>query len=222
MLLPPQSGLRNRYLLLSDAILLLFGVGMAYTLRFEGFHWGPQHTQTAVVYALTSLPIKLGIFLWFGFYRRLWRHAGVLELEQILEATALSGACCFILGAVLLPWSGLTPVRVPYSLLLLDAMLTTAFVSLPRMMVRIRARRHKFVHAEQLKRVLIAGAGASGGMIVRELLGHPQLGLLPIGFVDDDQSKLNHRLHDVPVLGKLDDIPVTAKRLRIDEVITGE
>jgi len=219
MLLPPLAGLRNRYLLLSDALLLLLGVGLAYTLRFEGFNWGFQHTQTALVYALTSLPLKLAIFLWFGFYRRLWRHAGVLELEQVLEGTALSGACCFILGAVLLPWSGLTPVRVPYSLLLLDAMLTTAFVSLPRMMVRIKARRHKFVPGEQVRRVLIAGAGASGGMIVRELLGHPQLGLVPLGFVDDDPSKLHHKLHDLPVFGRLDEIPAIARRLRIDEIV---
>ena len=210
MFLPPLTGLRNRYLLLSDAVLMLLGVGLAYTLRFEGFHWGPPQAQTALVYTLFSLPIKLTIFLWFGFYRRLWRHAGVLELEQILEGSALSGAVCFILGAVVLPWSGLTPVRVPYSVLLLDAMLTTAFVALPRMMVRVRARRHRFAHADAVRRVLIAGAGASGGMIVRELLGHPQLGLVPVGFVDDDPQKLHHRLHDLPVLGTLDEIPAIA------------
>ncbi len=163
MFIPPFTALRNRYLLLSDALLLLLSVGLAYTLRFEGLQWGPDHVRTALAYTLLSVPLRLSVFFWFGFYRRLWRHAGVLELEQILEGTAFSGAVCFILGAVLLPWSGLTPVRVPYSVLLLDAMFTTAFVALPRMMMRIRGRRKRFVTADEVRRVLIAGAGRLGG-----------------------------------------------------------
>ena len=51
--------------------------------------------------------------------------------------------------------------------------------------------------------MLIVGAGAAGEMIVKELLGHPQLGLNPIGFVDDDRTKHGHRLCDLPVLGSL-------------------
>ena len=219
MFIPPFTALRNRYLLLSDALLLLLSVGLAYTLRFEGLQWGPDHVRTALAYTLLSVPLRLSVFFWFGFYRRLWRHAGVLELEQILEGTAFSGAVCFILGAVLLPWSGLTPVRVPYSVLLLDAMFTTAFVALPRMMMRIRGRRKRFVTADEVRRVLIAGAGASGGMIVRELLSHPQLGLVPVGFVDGDPQKLHHRLNNLPVLGSLEDIPAIARRHRVDEVI---
>ena len=219
MFIPPLTALRNRYLLLSDAFLLLLSVGLAYTLRFEGLDWGPDHFQTALAYTLLSLPLRLSIFFWFGFYRRLWRHAGVLELEQILEGTVFSGTVCFILGAVVLPWSGLTPVRVPYSVLLLDAMLTTAFVALPRMMMRIRARHRRFVTADQVRRVIICGAGASGGMIARELLTHPQLGLVPVGFVDDDPQKLHHRLQNLPILGSLASIPEVARRHRVDEVI---
>ena len=51
--------------------------------------------------------------------------------------------------------------------------------------------------------MLIVGAGAAGEMIVKELLSHPQLGLNPIGFVDDDRRKHGHRMCDLPVLGAL-------------------
>jgi UDP-GlcNAc:undecaprenyl-phosphate GlcNAc-1-phosphate transferase len=48
---------------------------------------------------------------------------------------------------------------------------------------------------------LIYGAGQNGQLILRELLRNPQLGLRPIGFLDDDPA-LHHRMvQRVPVLG---------------------
>jgi FlaA1/EpsC-like NDP-sugar epimerase len=56
-------------------------------------------------------------------------------------------------------------------------------------------------------------------MIVRELLGHPMLGLNPIGFVDDDRSKHGHRMCDLPVLGDLAAIPDLVLAHEIDEIV---
>ena len=210
---------RNRYLFLLDATLLVASVLIAYALRFEGFSWGPQHDETAKYYLLIAVPLKLSIFLWLGLYRRLWRHAGVLELEEILQASLLSAACCTVIGAFLLPGSGLTELRVPYSVLLLDALLTTGILALPRLMFRMLSRRRRPGSQVASTRVLIVGAGAAGGMIARELIGHPDLGLLPVGFVDDDQAKHRHRLHNLPVLGSLADIPRLAKTHRVGEVV---
>jgi FlaA1/EpsC-like NDP-sugar epimerase len=54
---------------------------------------------------------------------------------------------------------------------------------------------------------------------VRELLGHPMLGLNPIGFVDDDRSKHGHRMCDLPVLGNLAAIPDLVLAHDIDEIV---
>jgi FlaA1/EpsC-like NDP-sugar epimerase len=56
-------------------------------------------------------------------------------------------------------------------------------------------------------------------MIVKELMGHPTLGLNPIGFVDDDRSKHGHRMCDLPVLGSLASIPDLVLTHEIDEVV---
>ena len=56
-------------------------------------------------------------------------------------------------------------------------------------------------------------------MIVKELLGHPQLGLNPVGFVDDDRAKHGHRLGDLPVLGPLARIPDFIRRHEVEELI---
>ena len=211
--------LRNRHLLMLDALLLGLCTMAAYVVRFEGFHWGAETLYTALVYLAVSLPVKLGVLLYVGLYRRLWRFAGAAELEHILVATAISASLSSLIGAALLPWLGITPVRVPLSVLFIDGCLSAGAVALPRLFIRLLGRRTQWRKLETARRVLIVGAGAAGEIIVKELLSHPQLGLVPIGFVDDDRSKLGHRLCDLRVLGSLDQIRDLVLRHDVEEVI---
>ncbi len=199
--------------MLSTSVWLAFGV------RFEGWDWGIVYQQAAWAYLLLSLPIKLMIFFQLGHYRRIWRLAGFVEMEQILLAGTLSAAACAVLGALILPGAGVTTVRVPFSVLLLDAFFALVVVSLPRFFLRLEGRWAGRSGREKHRRVLIAGAGAAGGLIARELMRHSQLALLPVGFVDDDRSKHGHKLQNLPVLGALKDIPRLARAFRIDEVV---
>lgn len=67
--------------------------------------------------------------------------------------------------------------------------------------------------------MLIAGAGAAGAMVVREMQRNPGLGMDPVGFLDDDRVKIGKRIYGVPVLDALSQLPETVKTRRIDEVI---
>jgi FlaA1/EpsC-like NDP-sugar epimerase len=69
------------------------------------------------------------------------------------------------------------------------------------------------------KRALIVGAGNSGEMIVRQINREPQLGYVPVCFVDDDVTKKGNRIHGVPVSGTIKDIPELVKSRRIEEII---
>src|SRR2546430_7967166 len=119
-----MANIRNRYLLVSDLLLLTAAPFVAYAIRFEGFFWTAPDKQTASVYAVLSLVLKLVVFLPFGLYSRLWRHASIPDLAKILQATALSPAGCAALGLVALPGGGLTAGRLPISIIMLDAFLT--------------------------------------------------------------------------------------------------
>jgi FlaA1/EpsC-like NDP-sugar epimerase len=211
--------LRNRHLLILDAVLLGLSTMVAYVVRFEGLDWGGANLHTALVYLLFSLPLKLGVLLYVGLYRRLWRFAGVAELEHILVATAISASLSTLLGAAVLPGLTLTPLRVPLSVLFIDGCLSAGAVALPRLFIRLLGRRSQWRRLEAARRVLIVGAGAAGEVIVKELLSHPQLGLNPIGFVDDDRSKHGHRLCDLPVYGALSAIKDLVLRYDVEEVI---
>ena len=215
----PPAGLRNRHLLALDAILLPLATLAGFAIRFEGLTWPPGYALVATWFVVLSVPIKMAVALAAGLYRRVWRHASVHEVEQILTASLISGTICFLVGAFLIPGAGLAPLRVPLSLLVLDALLTAAIFALPRMAVRLIATRRRAGRQDNAQRVLVAGAGAAGAMIVRELRGNPELGLDPVGFVDDDRSKHGNRVSNLPVLGSLGDLTAIVDAHKIDEVI---
>jgi len=68
-------------------------------------------------------------------------------------------------------------------------------------------------------RAILAGAGHSGEMMARELQRERQSGLLPIGFLDDDEYKQHTQVADLPVLGTLADAARVAAELRISYII---
>jgi len=199
-----RNGLRNRHLLAIDLALVPVATLLAFALRFEGLSWPGDYPRIAATYLLFALPIKISLLLIFGLYRRLWRLASVSELESILLATGLSALLCLGLGAWVLPIAGVTTLRVPLGVLANDGLLTAFVVALPRLILR-SIEWHQTGQAVGSRRVLIAGAGVAGGMLVKQLRGSPQLGLTPIGFVDDDPDKQRHQLHGLPVLGPLKD-----------------
>jgi FlaA1/EpsC-like NDP-sugar epimerase len=214
-----STHLRNRYLFLSDVVLFSASVILAFTIRFEGFEWGAEQHKTAVVFLAVALPVKL-LTLWAaGLYRRLWRYAGLLELERLIVTSAISGLAGLFIGALVLPVTGLTSMRVPLSVLFLDGLLTGVFAAVPRLAVRSYGRRAQSRRLIGAKRVLIVGAGAAGELIVKELLAHPHLGLNPIGFVDDDASKHGHRMHNRLVLGPVSSLRDLIMQYEVDEVI---
>lgn len=94
-----------------------------------------------------------------------------------------------------------------------------------------RALQHKlqealFTRGLGCRRVLIYGAGPTGRHLLRRLSGSPQLGFLPVGFLDDRRDKQGLELQGqtgkdytrVKVLGRLADLAAVAREQPFDEV----
>jgi FlaA1/EpsC-like NDP-sugar epimerase len=216
--------IRNRHFLALDAALLALASWVAFLARFEGSAFPPGVGRMIAAYLLVALPVRL-IALWrMGLYARLWRYAGQADLEHLLAACAVLAGVGLVIGfgAGLVP--GAPFARVPLSILLLDGLLGGLAVTVPRLVMRRRrdwAARSWGRRAtdEPGRRVLIAGAGAAGAMMARELCSHPGLGARPVAFVDDDPSKRHRRLHGIPVVGGLDQIADIVRKYAIDEVV---
>jgi len=67
------------------------------------------------------------------------------------------------------------------------------------------------------QRVLVLGAGRAGEMLVREM--RRDNAYLPVGFLDDGKGLANARVHGIPVLGCLDDLPAVIHKGEIDFIV---
>jgi FlaA1/EpsC-like NDP-sugar epimerase len=66
---------------------------------------------------------------------------------------------------------------------------------------------------------LIVGAGAGGELIAGEMLGNRHWGFRPIGFVDDNVSRVGQLVRGLPVLGVTTDIAAIAEREQVDVIV---
>src|SRR4051794_16609117 len=82
----------------------------------------------------------------------------------------------------------------------------TVLLTTGRLVLAVYVRREQHAGRGQLPTVIV-GADAVGRQIARRLVDHPELGLRPVGFVDEDLVARHDRDdHDVPVLGSIDDL----------------
>jgi FlaA1/EpsC-like NDP-sugar epimerase len=68
-------------------------------------------------------------------------------------------------------------------------------------------------------RALVVGAGEAGVALARDLRRVCSFGLTPIGFLDDDVTKLGTRPDDIPVLGVLDELERIVAATGADAVV---
>jgi exopolysaccharide biosynthesis polyprenyl glycosylphosphotransferase len=70
------------------------------------------------------------------------------------------------------------------------------------------------------KSVLIMGAGVVGAQVARRLESHPEYGLTPVGFLDEDPPSVAEvGGRDLPVLGTIEDLEETVMRTGVRHLI---
>jgi len=152
----------------------------------------------------------------FGVPRLSWRYISIGDVTRVLTAVSAANAV-LLLVRLFGPALGrhLDVVVIPLGVIAMNFAL--AFLGLVgiRAMRRLHGeaadRRQKDAGAER-HRVLLIGAGQAGVMVAREIMNRPDLGLQPVGFLDDDPSKLNTSIGGLPVLGRTSDVREVAER----------
>ena len=152
-----------------------------------------------------------------GLYGPMWRYASVLEARRIVQAGVLGGTGV-VLANLLVQWLAGGLRALPLSVAIFGAVLNLLCIGAIRFQSRLSAARQRSLDTER-QRVLVAGAGAAGSMMLKDLLHSPSLGLVPVGVVDDDRRKVGRRLHGIPVLGTLASIPRLADRYQAHAVL---
>jgi len=218
-----RSRIPNLIFLLADIIITLIAITAAFALRLAG-DTVTDYIGSLYWMILISLLIKPAIYYFFGLYRRLWAYASINELTLISAAVTVASA---VFSAVMLILfisriNGARILNFPRTILAIDWLLSLVGIGGLRFSFRLvaegRAASKKPI-ARKARNVLIIGAGDAGALVVRELQRNPQLGLHPVGYLDDDLSKQRHQIHGVQVVGKLADLRRTLEHRSVNEVI---
>lgn len=216
------ANLRNRHYFLLDLLLLAVAVYLSFVLRLERFDLG-IFWPGSFIFAAAMVCITPIIFRYAGVYSRYWRYASTDELSLLAGAVAVATVAAYIAGLgviVLAQASYVIPRSAPF----ITFFLALAFTAAPRLLVRMTGRSlsrrlQQPAYNGPRRRVLVAGAGDAGAMIVREMQNNPRLGLDVAGYIDDDPAKSNVWIHGVPVLGSRQAIPAAVRNFDVDLVI---
>jgi FlaA1/EpsC-like NDP-sugar epimerase len=205
-----------------DLLVFSLAFWLAFLFRFE-FQIPMYWARVAAVDWPYVVVLSYGILIVFGVPRFSWRYVSIRETARIWFAMLATTA---VLVAMRFGFDNLHgPLQfavMPLSVL--ASYFVFSFVGL----VGIRVTRRVYGEAKERKRrgdghdrkrVLLIGAGQAGVLVARELAARPDLGLNPVGFLDDDRMKIGSQISGLPVLGTTAEIAMIAERKRVDRVL---
>lgn len=209
-----------------DFVGLVFALVAAMFLRFDG---APPWVMVKM--ALFAAPyVALMKYTWmlvFGIPQFAWRYVGLREAMRIVMALLCATATLIVVRLVAHPLVAFHPVFryaiIPFGVIAIDGLLSVV------VLVSLRALRRAYVERQEragrsvapvvTTRTLIVGAGNEGVALAREIDLHPEFGIEPVGFVDDDVTKHGTRIHGIRVLGGTRELAALCRHHDVEQAI---
>jgi FlaA1/EpsC-like NDP-sugar epimerase len=181
---------------------------LAFWLRFDGDI--PPEFQERFIQLLPALLVLRAVaFVASRLHYGLWRYVSISDLKAIVTGVAASSVAFYILV------SWIIQASYPRTVIVIDALILILILSGLRMTRRLVRE----MHGGTGRRVIIIGAGDAGEMIVRELIFGSSSDYHPVGFIDDNRTKIGRYIHGVPVLGTTEDIDGVLEATKAEEVL---
>jgi FlaA1/EpsC-like NDP-sugar epimerase len=211
-----------------DGVLVAIAYYLAFQLRFDkgpsGFY-SLLRERTIWWVLVGSLPVLIVSRV----YQRRWRYSGQRDYEAVMRAIVAIVLLTVVAVVVLRPVQhrtdhGTSTIGLPNGVIVLFFLLCLLFLLGVRMFARTVYERRPLAAFRGGRKgdrsVLIVGAGDGGRLVLREIDRNRELGLTPVGFLDDDTGKHGLRIDGVRVRGNTeDDLPRILEESEPDEVI---
>jgi FlaA1/EpsC-like NDP-sugar epimerase len=208
-----------------DGALVAVAYYLSYRLRFDAGRMPHKYDRlfdSTIVFVVAG---SLVVFTLSRLELKQWRYTSSRDYIRILQAVVANTVALLAFVALAHPvtepsHTGEVTVSVPTGVISLYFLLTLALIGGARLVARIVYERpvRGFRARGDARRVLIVGAGEGGRLVLREVLRNPQLGLAPVGFVDDDPLKRGIRIDGVKVLGPTDQLARILDEAEPDEI----
>jgi exopolysaccharide biosynthesis polyprenyl glycosylphosphotransferase len=177
------------FVLLSVAVILALG-GWQATL----------HVSALQAPLLAMPPLVLGLLYLRGLYRTRLRALVLDGVVPVMSAVSVAAMAVAMIGIFL---NNNIPSQGNWVRGWAFALVAVGFGRVTLALAQRWARSSRRVG----KPVLIMGAGLVGSQVARRLDSHPEYGLRPVGFLDDDPRSIAEvGGRDVPVLGTVEDL----------------
>jgi FlaA1/EpsC-like NDP-sugar epimerase len=195
----------------------------AFVIRFDG---GIPVDRVHQLWATLPLVVLLQLFALRASEvdRDSWRYTSLHDMVPLVGAVSLVGGVLVLLRLVASPlvvvWPGLDYLLVPHGVTLSYVAAASIGLVAVRVARRLQTeRREAPTSAEEQRRVFLVGAGRAGSLVASELAARPDLGIQPVGFIDDDPGKQRQRIVGVPVRGTSNDLEALVEEFEVDDLI---
>ncbi len=185
----------------------------------NSFYYGAEASKGLLFYIVITVITSVFMMMLFGSYSRAWRY---FNFKDYL-ITALAMGIGFGLGFIILTLLKVPTRKIFYVIFFVIA--TVGVLLFRFLFKRAFLTISKVGDAENTERTLVVGAGMAGRMIVTEIFNaksdenNPSHNLEPVGFVDDDITKLHTKFKGVEVIGTCREIPKLCAEQRVTNII---
>lgn len=153
-----------------------------------------------------------------GLYRGVWRFSSTFDLIRVIRSTTFGTLISVAYWSFTIRMEGIPRSLFPIQFLLLVVGLGGGRFIYRYLKDQTALRSALGGADEEIKNVLIVGAGRAGEKLVRDIYATPALKLKVVGFVDDDKYKKNALIQNIKVFGGVEEIPRLCSALGVDKI----
>ena len=202
------------FLTISVSIMTAYKI---YRLLEIGLHVYYEKRQFAVV-SLFAAFVTVLLMQGFGVYRKESSLLNTEEIKNVIKASTTS----FLLFSVVLVFGKYSPSRY---VLVFSFMIGTVLLVVEKTLL-YHLHASLWVGNGYNRRIFIYGAGELGQTLYRVIINSPKMGIVPVGFIDDDVGKIGWSCHAsgfkrstcLAILGSYEDIDKLATYHEVTEV----
>lgn len=208
---------RSKALFFVDVLSALLSLLFAFLLRYgiDTVYLRPDVMRTLAITAPQYLLVCAIVFPLAGLYSRHWRYGSLSDLWAIVRGVVVTS---LVLVSILFFATRLQDI--PRSVILVEGMLLTAFLSASRLTFRweeFRTLGREIASGRSVKNkaipMLLIGAGSAADLYLRALSREKDNTYSPVGCLDQTNHHTGMRLRGVPILGSFDEFETVVDEL---------